>query len=313
MKVIRNIKKIRSICSNLKNQGCSIGFVPTMGYLHHGHLSLIERSVKECGSTIISVFVNPVQFGPGEDYEKYPRDLNRDTELAGRSGADFVFYPDVQEMYGQDYKTFVSVRGPGSIMCGKSRPGHFDGVCTIVLKLFNIINPDRAYFGRKDYQQMVIIKKMVKDLNLEVKIIDCPTVREADGLAMSSRNKYLSQEQRSSASVLYRSLVEAASKIKKIKEEIFIRPETGKLSFLDRKALSPEDSEKLQDIKKSAVKQISDSGHKIQVDYFEFRNTENLDPVDDIKSFYLSNPEGRILIATAVRFGDTRLIDNIVI
>lgn len=206
MVVVQKIQEMKEIAKKLKKEGKSIGFVPTMGYLHEGHLSLVRLSKQQNDITIMSIFVNPIQFGPNEDYDRYPRDFERDKSLAEKEGVDYIFYPSVEEMYPEDFKTVVSVKKITEIMCGKSRPGHFDGVATVVLKLFNIVNPDRAYFGQKDAQQLAVIKQMVKDLNLDVEIVPCPIVREQDGLAMSSRNVYLSEEERKSATVLYRAL-----------------------------------------------------------------------------------------------------------
>ena len=196
MQIIKNIKECKKIIGRLKKNGQTTGLVPTMGCLHEGHLSLVRAARQECDKIVMTIFVNPTQFGEGEDFEKYPRDLKRDTTLAENAGADYIFAPDTEEMYRKDNKTFVEVEGLSAPMCGRKRPGHFRGVATIVLKLFNITGADNAYFGEKDYQQLAIIKKMVSDLDLDIKIISCPTIREKDGLALSSRNKYLLKEDR---------------------------------------------------------------------------------------------------------------------
>jgi len=196
MRVIETISDLKAIIRTQKNLGRVIGLVPTMGYLHEGHLSLVNMSRQNNDYTVMSIFVNPTQFGPNEDFDRYPRDLERDLKLAEAAGVDVVFAPSVKEMYPDGYKTYVNVEGITEVLCGKSRPGHFRGVTTIVTKLFNIVEPHRAYFGQKDAQQVAVIKKMVKDLNMNVEIITCPIVREEDGLAMSSRNVYLSPEER---------------------------------------------------------------------------------------------------------------------
>ena len=191
MRIFRTVKEVKNVVNILRKSGKTIGFVPTMGYLHEGHLSLARKSVSENDITIMSIFVNPTQFGPNEDLDKYPRDFERDEKLAEGAGVTYIFYPDVKEMYPDGYNTYVEVNDITKILCGKSRPTHFKGVTTVVCKLFNIINPDKAYFGQKDAQQVIVIKKMVRDLNMDLEIVVCPIVREEDGLAMSSRNSYL--------------------------------------------------------------------------------------------------------------------------
>ncbi|WAM33259.1 pantoate--beta-alanine ligase [Caldicellulosiruptor morganii] len=279
MDVIRTIQEMKNVVKNLKNQGKTIGFVPTMGYLHEGHLSLVRRSKSENDITIMSIFVNPIQFGPNEDYDRYPRDFERDRSLAEKEGVDYIFYPSVQEMYPDGFKTVVSVKKITEIMCGRSRPGHFDGVATVVLKLFNIVNPDRAYFGQKDAQQLAVIKQMVKDLNLDIEIVPCPIVREADGLAMSSRNVYLSEQERKSATVLYRALTLAKDLI-----------ERGERNTLKLKKV-------MEDL-------ILNEKHT-KIDYIEFVDYETFEIITKI--------EGKVLIALAVFVGTTRLIDNIIV
>ncbi|HHJ00878.1 MAG TPA: pantoate--beta-alanine ligase, partial [Candidatus Aerophobetes bacterium] len=209
MRLIRKIDEMRKYVRERKNKKL-IGFVPTMGYLHEGHLSLIRKARRECDEVIVSIFVNPTQFGRGEDYHSYPRDLKRDIALSEKEKVDVIFAPSVEEMYPEGYSTFVQVEGRlSSVLEGVSRPGHFRGVCTVLVKLFNIINPDISFFGEKDFQQALIVKKMVEDLNIDTRIVLLPTVREEDGLAMSSRNSYFNKEERKAAIILYRSLKKA--------------------------------------------------------------------------------------------------------
>lgn len=283
MKIIKKIKECKSVVNALRRKGYRIGFVPTMGALHLGHLSLIRMARKDCDKVFISVFINPIQFGPREDYKKYPRNIKKDCMLAEKEGVDYVFSPTVQEMYGSGYKTFVIVKELDRFMCGKYRPGHFEGVTTVVLKLFNIVNANRAYFGQKDYQQMVIIKKMVDDLNLDIDIVSGPTIRESDGLAMSSRNKYLSFEERGNAAVLYQSLIMARDMV-----------ECGEKD--------------LEKIKREALKKLKGNEFVKNVDYFEFRDPVTLDEIREVKKKH-----GSLLIASAIWIGKTRLIDNMVI
>lgn len=283
MEILKKITECKSVVDNIKKSALTIGFVPTMGFLHKGHLSLIRKAKKECGRVFVSIFVNPIQFGPGEDFKNYPRDIKRDTFLAENAGVGYIFYPSVKEMYGLDFKTAVEVRELGDIMCGKYRPGHFAGVATVVLKFFNIIRPDRAYFGQKDYQQLVIIKKMVSDMNLDVKITGCPTIREKDGLALSSRNKYLSDEERKNATVLYGCLTEVKDMIKKGEKDL---EKIRKMIMIDLK--------KNRFIKK--------------VDYFDFRDPETLEHIKNV-----NKNNKNILAAAAIRIGMTRLIDNMII
>jgi len=279
MRLINKINDIKAVIRTNKAMGKSIGYVPTMGYLHEGHLSLAKRSVQDNDFTVMSIFVNPTQFGPNEDFERYPRDLERDLALAESVGVDVVFAPSVEEMYPDGYKTYVNVEDITNVLCGRSRPGHFRGVTTVVNKLFNIVEPNKAYFGQKDAQQVVVIKKMVRDLNMNLEVITCPIVREADGLAMSSRNVYLSSEERKAALILSKSLFEAEELIKqgersrkKIVEYIESRIKTEKLA---------------------------------EIDYVEVVSADNLDIMEELK--------GTILIALAVKFGKTRLIDNVIV
>lgn len=279
MKVINSIIELKTIIGTLKKSGKMIGFVPTMGYLHEGHLSLINMSRQDNNITILSIFVNPTQFGPNEDFERYPRDFEGDLKKAEESGVDILFTPSSVEMYPKDFNTCIEVLGITDKLCGRSRTGHFKGVCTIVLKLFNIVEPNKAYFGQKDIQQAEVIKKMARDLNLTVDIITCPIVREKNGLAMSSRNVNMSNEERMAALILSKSLNEAVNMA--VNGEV----KTEKLrEYLIKKIRS----EKLADM-----------------DYVEILDAETLD--------YMETVKGRILLAVAVRFGKTRLIDNVIV
>jgi pantoate--beta-alanine ligase len=283
VKAIKKINECKYTVNRLRGKGYIIGFVPTMGFLHEGHLSLIRLAKKGCDKTIISIFVNPAQFGPGEDFKKYPRNIKRDSTLAEKEGVDYIFYPSEKEMYSPDHKTTVEVEGIDNIMCGRHRPGHFAGVATVVLKLFNIINAHKAYFGEKDYQQLVVIKKMVEDLNLDVKIIGGPTVREENGLAMSSRNMYLSGEERKNATILYKCLSTA-----------------GKMVLGGR--------EDLEEIRKKMLKELKENEFVKKVDYFDFR-----DPLTLCEKKVIKKTTGKLLVAGAIWIGKTRLIDNIII
>ena len=213
MRIVGKINDVRNQVKEWKKQGLTVGFVPTMGYLHEGHESLIKRAYEENDKVVVSIFVNPMQFGPKEDLESYPRDLKRDSEVCEKAGTDLIFHPENEEMYFNDFSTFVDMNGLTKGLCGKSRPIHFRGVCTVVTKLFNIVAPDRAYFGEKDAQQLAVIKRMVRDLNIDIEIIGCPIIREEDGLAKSSRNTYLSSEERKVATILNKSLKLAKEKI----------------------------------------------------------------------------------------------------
>jgi len=278
MEVIKRTAEMQEISLRLKREGRIIGLVPTMGYLHDGHLSLIKKARRENDIVIMSNFVNPLQFGPKEDFATYPRDLDRDNKLAESAGVDYVFAPTTEEMYPQGYDTYVEVKGPiTEKMCGKSRPGHFKGVTTVVLKLFLITQPDRAYFGQKDAQQAIVIRKMVTDLNVPVKIITCPIIREEDGLALSSRNTYLSSEERLQALTLPRALSAGRDMIMKGETD----PQKVRLH----------------------IKQILESSPGIRVDYVEVVDGDDLSDLSVIK--------GKVLLAAAVYVGKTRLIDNI--
>jgi pantoate--beta-alanine ligase len=283
MEIIKKSKRMVSISGLLKSKGEKIGLVPTMGYLHKGHISLINRARAECSKVIVSIFVNPIQFGPKEDFARYPRNFKKDCSFSEKAGADYIFFPSTDEMYEKDFKTFAEVQGLGDVMCGRARPGHFRGVCTVVLKLFNIIRPNIAYFGQKDYQQLVIIKKMTKDLNVPVEITGCPTVREEDGLAISSRNKYLSYDERKSAVVLFQSL--------KLAEELIINGQ-----------------ENLENIRKAALEKLESTPFVSKIDYFDFRDKDTLCEIERI-----DQKAALILIASAIWIGETRLIDNILL
>lgn len=280
MKTIGKISDLRKALNKIRLDEKTIGFVPTMGYLHEGHLSLIQQARKNNDFVVVSIFVNPTQFGPGEDLETYPRDLERDSQLCKEAGVDFIFAPAVEEMYDTDYSTYVDMTSDmTNKLCGASRPGHFRGVMSVVTKLFNIVQPTRAYFGRKDYQQVAVIKQMAKDLSMDVDIIDCPIIREKDGLAMSSRNTYLNEKERKDALVLSQSLKEA----KKFIEEGCRDPQVIRQRILD----------KIQEVPYAIV------------DYVQVLDARTLKEINEIKQ--------AVVIALAVKIGKPRLIDNIVV
>ena len=276
MKLVHTIGEVRAQVKEWRKQGLSVGFVPTMGYLHEGHKSLIERAFKENDKVVVSVFVNPMQFGPTEDLASYPRDIERDCALCQDAGAELVFNPEPSEMYAPDFCTFADMTGLTDVLCGKSRPVHFRGVCTVVSKLFNIVAPDRAYFGEKDAQQLAVIRRMVRDLNFDIEIVGCPIIREADGLAKSSRNTYLSEEERKAALILSRSL------------------ELAK----DALANGERNADRIREIISENIKTEPLS----RIDYVEVSDLFTLERQDIIKS--------DILVAIAVYIGKTRLIDN---
>ena len=271
---------MQKLADKLRDEGKSIGFVPTMGALHEGHLSLIQRARRENDILVMSIFVNPTQFGPGEDYRRYPRPFEKDRRLAQREGVDIIFYPSVSQMYGEEYSTYVEVEGLSKLLCGMSRPGHFRGVASVVCKLFNIVKPHVAYFGQKDYQQLRIIKRMVEDLNMEVEIRECPVVREPDGLAMSSRNSYLSFQERGKALSLYRALKRGKHLIKA--------------------------GNSAQDVI-SEIKKLIQRGPHTKIDYIKIVDPQNLEEVNKIR------PGRKVLVALAVWIGKTRLIDNMLV
>jgi len=279
MVIIRSPKEAYKKIDSLKKKGKRIGLVPTMGYLHEGHLSLIRKARRENDVVVVSIFINPTQFSPGEDFKIYPRDIRRDNGLAKKEGVDIIFFPDAKEMYKSGHSTFVEVGGVSANLCGGFRPGHFKGVATIVTKLFNIVPADNAYFGRKDAQQAFVIKRMARDLNIPVDVKMLPTIREKDGLAMSSRNSYLDPKQRREAAVLYRSLMLARDLIKKGEEK------PGNLIRKMRKKIESESSGKVQ--------------------YISIVDTEDLKDAKALK--------GLLLIALAVYFGRTKLIDNLTV
>jgi pantoate--beta-alanine ligase len=277
--VVSDIAETKAAVAEARTAGKTIGLVPTMGALHEGHLSLVRASASECGFTVVSVFVNPTQFGPGEDFERYPRDMERDAEMAANAGADLVFAPSPSAMYPPGYATYVEVERLTEVLCGASRPGHFRGVTTVVTKLFNICKPDVAYFGQKDAQQAVVIKRMTRDLDMDVEIRILPVVRESDGLAMSSRNKYLNGDERTQATCLYRALKRA--------EEMYASGVTD-----------------AGDIKRE-VTAVVKTAPDATVDYISIVDAEELEDVERIT--------GPTLVALAVFFGDTRLIDNTIL
>ena len=207
MQIVSTVDAVREQVKKWREEGLSVGLVPTMGYLHEGHKSLIDKAVEQNDRVVVSVFVNPIQFGPNEDLATYPRDLDRDSALCENAGADLIFHPEKEDMYFDDFCTYVDMEGLTKGLCGKTRPTHFRGVCTVVSKLFNIVKPDRAYFGQKDAQQLAVIRRMVRDLNFDLESVGCPIIREEDGLAKSSRNTYLSPEERKAAVILHKGLV----------------------------------------------------------------------------------------------------------
>jgi len=279
MQVIRKINEMQKISKSLREEKKRIGFVPTMGYLHEGHLSLVRKAKDLCDSVVVSIFVNPTQFVPGEDYERYPRNEERDRALLDAAGVDFLFNPEVSEVYPSGYETFVEVTEVSKGLCGDFRPGHFRGVATVVAKLFNMVNPHLAVFGEKDYQQLRVIKRMVEDLNFDIEIIPGILVREEDGIAMSSRNAYLSPEDRRKATILYRSLTK------------------GKESF--------ESGERRASALFRTVKESIESVGEISIQYVEIRDAETLEKIEIVN--------GPAVIAIAAIVGSVRLIDNIIL
>ncbi len=278
MILARTVKEVKDQVREWKKQGFSVGLVPTMGYLHEGHQSLVKRAVAENDKVVVSVFVNPIQFAPNEDLETYPRDLEADCALCESTGAAMVFHPEPSEMYGDDFTTFVDMTGVTKELCGKSRPTHFRGVCTVVNKLFNIVTPDKAYFGQKDAQQLAVIRRMVRNLNMNLEVVGCPIIREADGLAKSSRNTYLSAEERKAALVL------------------------SKAIFLGEKMIK--DGERDGDKVLSAMTQLIESEPLAKIDYVEMVKWDSIEIHHQI--------DGPVLTAIAVYIGKTRLIDNFI-
>jgi pantoate--beta-alanine ligase len=279
MEVAKTIESVRALVNAARSVGKKIGLVPTMGALHIGHISLIEAAAKECDFVVVSIFVNPTQFGEGEDFEKYPRPLKADLEICEKAGVDVVFAPTVEQMYPAENITWVDVEKLSEPLCGLSRPGHFRGVTTVCAKLFNIVAPDAAFFGQKDAQQAVVIKRMVADLKMALEIVVCPTVREPNGLAVSSRNKYLSEEQKKDSSYIYKSLQKC---------EEMIEAGTTEVSVII-----------------GEMKKVLNQVPSIEIEYVSIVDAESLQAIDRIC--------GEVLAAVAVRIGTARLIDNIVV
>ncbi|MGI6467606.1 MAG: pantoate--beta-alanine ligase [Syntrophomonadaceae bacterium] len=280
MLVFDRVGSAQQWCIDQKKAGKSIGLVPTMGYLHEGHLALVEQARKQCDTVVVSIFVNPIQFGAGEDFDTYPRDLSRDQALLEEKRVDALFAPSISEMYPAGYHTFVEVGGEITAkLCGASRPGHFKGVATVVSKLFNICLPDKAYFGQKDAQQAMVIEKMVRELNFPIEIVRVPIVREADGLAKSSRNVYLDAEQRKQALVLSKALAEAHSRIKQGERDVA----------------------RLKEIMRAVIA----ASPQANIDYVEIYDAADLSDVEQV--------DRNVLIALAVKIGSTRLIDNLLV
>lgn len=279
MEITGSIKRVREQVREWRKEGLTVGLVPTMGYLHEGHKSLIDKAVAQNDKVVVSVFVNPMQFGPTEDLESYPRDMDRDAALCEKAGAALIFHPEPEEMYDDNFSSFVDMNTLTGGLCGKTRPIHFRGVCTVVAKLFNIVTPDRAYFGQKDAQQLAVIRHMVNDLSFGIEIVGCPIIREEDGLAKSSRNTYLSEEERKAALVLSHSLKEGRNLV-----------DAGE-----------KDAAKV----KKAITDIIEKEPLAKIDYVEVVDWNTLEPVERI--------DGPILTAIAVYIGKTRLIDNFIV
>lgn len=280
MKIVSTKIEVREQVKQWRKEGLTVGFVPTMGYLHEGHESLVKRAVAENDRVVVSIFVNPMQFGPKEDLATYPRDLEADSKLCEAAGAALIFHPEPEEMYEEGFCSFVDMNGLTNALCGLSRPVHFRGVCTVVNKLFNIVMPDKAYFGEKDAQQLAVVKRMVKDLDMDIMIVGCPIIREEDGLAKSSRNTYLSEEGRKEALVLSKSIF------------------AGKQMVLD--------GEKDASVVINAMREIIESAPMARIDYVEIVDVNTMKSIEKI--------QGEILCAIAVYIGDeARLIDNFMV
>ena len=279
MKVLETVDQMRAACFAFKRDGKRLGIVPTMGALHAGHLSLVRAARQQCQAVAVSIFVNPTQFGPNEDFSKYPRTFDRDKQMLEAEKVDLIFAPSVEEMYPAGAKTFVHVEDMSKKLCGRSRPGHFRGVTTVVAKLFNIMEPDLAFFGQKDAAQCAILKRMVRDLALRVQIVVCPIVRETDGLAMSSRNAYLSPTERKQAAILHRALM--------------------RVQFLADKG------ERSSDKLITSAREVLAEQPEVRVDYVEIVDNDTLEPVSDVSR--------GALVAVAAFVGSTRLIDNILL
>ena len=278
MKIVGTVKEVREQVKEWKKQGLSVGFVPSMGYLREGHKRLMDAARKGNDKVVVSIFVNPMQFGPTEDLATYPRDLDHDAALCESAGVDLIFHPEAEEMYEKDFCSFVDMTGLTEGLCGKTRPIHFRGVCTVVNKLFNIVTPDHAYFGQKDGQQLAVIKRMVRDLNMDIEIVGCPIIREEDGLAKSSRNTYLSSEERKAALIL--------SKTVALGKEL---------------AKTEKDANKVVE----AMKKNIETEPLAKIDYVEAVDALSMAPVEKL--------EGTCMLAMAVYIGKTRLIDNTLI
>lgn len=277
IKIAKTVDEVRETVAKWRSNGESVGLVPTMGYLHAGHQSLIKKSVEQNDHTVVSVFVNPIQFGPNEDLEAYPRDLERDAELCETTGAELIFNPEPEEMYKDGFVSFVDMNGLTNHLCGLSRPVHFRGVCTVCTKLFMIVGPDRAYFGQKDAQQLAVIKRMVKDFNMPLEIVGCPIVREEDGLAMSSRNTYMNAEERKAALILSKSI--------KLGQQLI------------------EDGERSAEVVRSKMTELLETEPMADVEYVNVVNNLTMEDISQV--------EGEILVAIAVKINNkVRLIDN---
>jgi len=279
MEVAKTIESVRTLVKAARSRGKKTGLVPTMGALHIGHISLIEAAVKKCDFVVVSIFVNPTQFDPGGDFEKYPRPLKDDLEICKKAGVDVVFAPTPQEIYPQQNLTWVNVEKLTEQLCGRFRPGHFRGVATVCAKLFNIVKPDIAFFGQKDAQQAIVIKRMVADLNMPVEIVVCPTIRQPDGLALSSRNQYLTEQQKKDAAYVYKSLQECREMI-----------DAG---ITDSKTII------------AKMREILNQASAIKIEYISIVDAEMAQPIDHVA--------GTVLAAVAVRIGSARLIDNILV
>lgn len=279
MKIVSTVEEVRAEVKKWREEGLTVGLVPTMGYLHEGHKSLIDKAVEQNDKVVVSVFVNPIQFGPTEDLATYPRDLQRDSVLCENAGADLIFHPEKEDMYFDDFCTYIDMENLTKGLCGKTRPTHFRGVCTVVGKLFNIVQPDRAYFGQKDAQQLAVIRRMVRDLNFNLEIIGCPIIREEDGLAKSSRNTYLSPEERQAATILHKGLTKG--------EELVRGGEKNATTVVN------------------AIREVIETEPLAKIDYVEMVDFDNIQPVETI--------EGTVLTAVAVYIGKTRLIDNFIV
>ncbi|MCI9416932.1 MAG: pantoate--beta-alanine ligase [Eubacterium sp.] len=279
MEITGSIQNVRETVKKWRQQGLSVGFVPTMGYLHEGHKSLIVKAVSDNDKVVVSDFVNPIQFGANEDLSTYPRDIELDKKLCEAAGADLIFHPQPDEMYASDFSTFVEAQNVSRELCGRTRPTHFRGVCTVVCKLFHIVMPDRAYFGQKDAQQLAVIRRMVRDLNMDIEIVGCPIVREADGLAKSSRNTYLNEEERKAALALSKAIFYGEEMIR--------------------------NGERKAEVVLSAMRSIIEEEPLAKIDYVEMTDADSIEPIE--------TAQGRTLTAIAVYIGKTRLIDNFIV